>query len=209
VVEEATLELRPRELAKAFFTVVVSEVASDIRRGEEMMKKKARPRDFEFTTWLVALLAREVSAADFASSMGMLRDVSRQAGAFLERYDLLLTPTLARPPPLIGELLPTGLERRVQALAAATSSSLLLTLGGGIDGSVDRVFDFVPFTPLANFSGLPAMSVPLGEAGGLPIGVQFIGRFADEATLFQLAAQLEQAAPWTGRRPKVSASSSR
>jgi len=209
VVEEAALELRPRELAKAFFTVVVSEVASDIRRGEEMMKKKARPRDFEFTTWLVALLAREVSAADFASSMGMLRDVSRQAGAFLERYDLLLTPTLARPPPLIGELLPTGLERRVQALAAATSSSLLLTLGGGIDGSVDRVFDFVPFTPLANFSGLPAMSVPLGEAGGLPIGVQFIGRFADEATLFQLAAQLEQAAPWTGRRPKVSASSSR
>jgi len=58
---------------------------------------------------------------------------------------------------------------------------------------------------VANFSGLPAMSVPLGEANGLPIGVQFVGRFADEATLFQLAAQLEQAAPWTGRRPKVAA----
>jgi amidase len=169
------------------------------------MKKKARPRDFEDATWLVALLAREVSAADFTSSMAMLRDVSRQVSAFLETYDLLLTPTLSRPPPLIGELLPRGLEKRMQAIAAATSSSVLLRLGGGIDAAVDRVFDFVPFTPVANFSGLPAMSVPLGEADGLPVGVQFIGRFADEATLFQLASQLEQAAPWTARRPKVSA----
>jgi amidase len=131
--------------------------------------------------------------------------VSRQVSTFLETYDVLLTPTLARPPPLIGELLPKGLEKRVQAFAAATSSSLLLRLGGGIDAAVDRVFDFVPFTPVANFSGLPAMSVPLGEADGLPIGVQFVGRFADEATLFQLAAQLEHAAPWTRRAPAVSA----
>ena len=205
VVEEAAPAFRPRELAKAFFTVVVSEAASDIRRGEQLMGKKARPRDFEDATWLVALLAREVSAADFASSIAMLRDVSREVSAFLQTYDLLLTPTLARPPPLIGELLPKGVERRMQAIAAATSSSLLLRLGGGIDAAVDRVFDFVPFTPVANFSGLPAMSVPLGEADGLPIGVQFIGRFADEATLFQLAAQLEQAAPWTRRKPRVSA----
>jgi len=205
IVEEAAPELQPRALAKAFFTIVVSELAADIHRAEQLMKKKARPRDFEDSTWLVAMLAREVSAADFATSMGRLRDVTRQVSAFLETYDVLLTPTLAQPPPGIGELLPKGLERRVQALAAATSSSLLLKLGGGIDAAVDRVFDFVPFTPLANFSGLPAMSVPLGEADGLPIGVQFVGRFADEATLFQLAAQLEQAAPWTGRRPKVSA----
>jgi amidase len=203
VVEEAAPVFHPRELAKAFFTVVVSEAASDIRRGEALMKKKARPRDFEDTTWLVAMLAREVSAADFASSVALLRDVSRHVTRFLETYDVLLTPTLARPPPLIGALLPKGLEKRVQGLAAATSSSLLLKLGGGIDAAVDRVFEFVPFTPLANFAGLPAMSVPLGEADGLPIGVQFVGRFADEATLFQLAAQLEEAAPWTGRRPRV------
>ena len=48
-------------------------------------------------------------------------------------------------------------------------------------------------------------SVPLAEADGLPIGVQFVGRFADEGTLFQLAGQLEQAAPWAGRKAKVSA----
>jgi amidase len=208
VVEEAAPVFHPRELAKAFFTVVVAEAAADIRKAEVMLKKTATHRDFEVTTWLVALLAREVSAADLASSIGKLREVSRHVGRFLESYDLLLTPTLALTPPRIGELLPKGLEKRVQAIAAATSSSLLLTLGGGIEAAVDRVFEFVPFTPLANFAGLPAMSVPLGQADGLPIGVQFVGRFADEATLFQLAAQLEQAAPWTGRKPRVSASSS-
>jgi amidase len=205
VVEEAAPVFHPRELAKAFFTAVVAEAASDIRRGEALMKKTARPADFEDTTWLVAMLARQVSAADLAGSIATLRDVSRHVMRFLETYDVLLTPTLSRPPPLIGELLPKGLEKRMQALAAATSSALLLKLGGGIDAAVDRVFDFVPFTPLANYAGLPAMSVPLGESEGLPIGVQFVGRFADEATLFQLAAQLEQAAPWTGRAPKVSA----
>jgi len=146
-----------------------------------------------------------VSAADLAASMGLLRDVSKQVSHFLETYDMLLTPTLARPPPLIGELLPKGMERRMQTLAAATSSTLLLKLGGGIDAAVDRVYDFAPFTEVANFTGLPAMSVPLAEADGLPIGTQFVGRFADEATLFQLAGQLERAAPWTGRQPRVSA----
>ena len=68
-----------------------------------------------------------------------------------------------------------------------------------------RSAQFVPFTPLFNATGQPAMSVPLyWNADGLPIGVQFAGRFGDEATLFRLAAQLEQARPWAGRWPTLS-----
>ena len=63
-----------------------------------------------------------------------------------------------------------------------------------------------PNTQLANQTGVPAMSVPLyWNAAGLPIGVQFTAPFGDEATLFQLAAQLEAARPWAGRIPPISA----
>jgi amidase len=60
----------------------------------------------------------------------------------------------------------------------------------------------MPYTPLFNFTGQPAMSVPLHwNEDGLPIGMQFVGRYADEATLFQLAGQLERAQPWFDKRP--------
>ena len=69
-----------------------------------------------------------------------------------------------------------------------------------------RAAQFVPFTPIFNATGQPAMSVPLfWNREGLPIGVQFAGRFGDEATLFRLAAQLEQARPWAGRWPTLAA----
>jgi amidase len=69
-----------------------------------------------------------------------------------------------------------------------------------------RAAVFMPFTPICNLTGQPAMSVPLfWNSDGLPVGTHFIGRFGDEATLFRLAAQLEAARPWASRRPPVSA----
>ena len=67
-----------------------------------------------------------------------------------------------------------------------------------------HIFDYIAFTPLYNSTGQPAISLPLHWADdGLPIGVQVAGRFGDESTLFRLAAQLEEARPWAGKRPAV------
>jgi amidase len=69
-----------------------------------------------------------------------------------------------------------------------------------------QVFTYVPFTPLFNSTGQPAISLPLHwSADGLPVGVQIAGRFGDETVLFRLASQLEEAHPWAGKRPPVHA----
>jgi amidase len=65
-------------------------------------------------------------------------------------------------------------------------------------------FSFMPYTPVFNATGQPAMSVPLcWSDAGLPIGMQFAARYGNEATLFRLAGQLERARPWAERRPPV------
>jgi amidase len=111
--------------------------------------------------------------------------LSRQIGAFFQNVDVLVTPTIARPPAPLGEI--------NQNRAGMTAMEW-----------TQQVFTYVPFTPVFNSTGQPAMSLPLHwSASGLPVGVQIVGRFGDEATLFRLASQLEQARPWAGKRPPV------
>ena len=95
---------------------------------------------------------------------------------------MLLTPTLRTPPPLLGELAP---DRDFDALMPA-------------------MFDWISYTPLQNLAGTPAISLPLGQAGALPIGVQFAADRGQEPLLLQLAAELERVAPWRDRWPTVS-----
>jgi Asp-tRNA(Asn)/Glu-tRNA(Gln) amidotransferase A subunit family amidase len=69
-----------------------------------------------------------------------------------------------------------------------------------------RVFAFSPFTVWFNLTGQPAMMLPLGRsASGLPVAVQLVARYGDEATLFRLGTQLEEAQPWFARKPALAA----
>jgi len=114
---------------------------------------------------------------------GTLRVLTRQIVAAFGDFDVFLSPVMGTIPPKLGHIDPVGLTPREVGKRQA------------------RAF---PFTPPFNFTGQPAISLPLAwSREELPIGMQFAGRYADEATLFRLAAQLERAHPWIDRRPIV------
>jgi len=203
---EASPEIDATAFARAFFTMVCGETRADIEQAKIEMNRKPTARDFEPSTWVVGLLGKRCSASDFAKAIHFLKLSARQVGRFFQDYDVLLTPTLALPPVLTGALQPKGVQAVVMKLLGRLNAASIINAVSGIDALAEQVFSFMPFTPLFNATGQPAMSVPVyWNAQGLPIGMQFAGRYGDEATLFRLAGQLEKAVPWAERLPPFNA----
>lgn len=134
-----------------------------------------------FTRRLIALDRRH-TPGDLWLANQALRDAERALVEFFVAHDLLLTPTLGEPPWPLGEVERLRTEAELR----------------------DRLYRYVAFTPIANTSGLPALSLPLAwSPDGLPIGVQCLGPYASEELLLGLAGQLERARPWAHRRPPI------
>ena len=144
--------------------------------------------DIEGVTRLACEMAAGVSGAQYLAAVDFVHSVGRAMGRFLQGYDMLLTATMAEPPALVGRFNP----RRTDAWQSF------------LEYRLQYVLPYSPFTPLANGTGQPAMSLPLfvNEAG-LPVGSHIMGRAGEDDVLLQLAAQLEQADPWFHRRPPL------
>ncbi|MBA2443624.1 MAG: amidase [Rubrobacter sp.] len=184
-VEEAAPALDGELLTHSFTVLWSSGVAAGIEGAARFLGREPSPEEFEPLTWALYEMGHRRSAPEYLTALGALQRISRQVAGFLSGFDLFLTPTLAEPPLPLGTLDETP-EDPLRGFRRST--------------------EYVPFTPLSNVTGQPAMSVPLFWNGdGLPVGTHFAGRFGDEATLFRLAAQLEEARPWAGYRPPVSA----
>src|SRR4029077_2876226 len=158
-------------------------------------------------TRVVATLGGAMSAGALTTQLLKWNEFARALARFHKRYDLLLTPTLAHPPIRHGQGDPSAAEQTVLDLLDRTGLLGLLARAGLLDGTVDKIardsLQYVPFTQLAHLTRQPAMSVPLHwTAEGLPLGVQFVGRYGEEDRLLQLARQLEQAQPWFSRLPE-------
>jgi amidase len=201
-VEAASTGVDERQLATDFLTMWFAAVAVEVADARRLT---GCGRDsFELDTQVMAAVGRATPAPTYIAAHNRWNDHTRRLAAFHDRYDLLLTPTLARPPVRIGEL--------TAPKAIQTLSRTLLTLRGAgllartniIDTLVDQNLGPVPFTQLANITGRPAMSVPLyWTPDGLPLGVQFVGGLGQEGTMLGLATQLETARPWFDRTPPI------
>jgi amidase len=201
---EAAPQIDGGAFARAFLTMVCGETRADIEETEALLGRKATSRDFEPATWAVGLLGTQITAAESSRAIRLLQRSAREIGRFFEDYDVLLNPTLAMPPLVTGALQPKGVEALAMRVLGRLNAGSLINALAGIEALADQICEFVPYTPLFNATGQPAMSVPLHWSDeGLPIGVHFAGRYGDEATLFRLASQLERARPWSDRIPPI------
>ncbi|MGD0380712.1 MAG: amidase [Acidimicrobiales bacterium] len=174
------------EFVEAFLLVWAAGIGADV--DHYWAGKLGRPigqDEVEPLTWTLVEAARAANASDFLDAHRKLQAISRRVAQWYEGgFDLLLTPTLAEPPPLLGEF-DSPPENPLHGLLRAAA--------------------LVPFTPPFNVSGQPAISLPLHwNEDGLPIGVQLVAPYGREDVLLRVAAQLEEAAPWAQRRPPVS-----
>lgn len=184
-VVEAAPAIDDEVLSSAIDTTVSVGIAWDIKHWARTLDKAPSPDLFEPLTWAIYEMGHAVTGPDYLLAVEQIQLISRTVARFLGDYDVWLTPTLSNPPVPLGSFDPSP--------------------GDPLAG-YRRDWENCPFTALCNVTGQPGMSVPLcWNTANLPIGVHFAGRFGDEATLFRLAAQLEEARPWARRRPPVSA----
>lgn len=185
VVERDLVELTP-EVGDAIGTSYSAGMAWIVDYWSRVIGREPREDELEPYSWAFWQRGRGVSAGRYLLAVTDLQAFSRRMAVAMQDVDAWIWPTLAQPPLPLGQMTSTREEP--------------LRLVGPAAG-------FVAFPAVvANITGAPAMSVPLTwSAAGLPIGVHFLGRYGEDGRLFQLAAQLERARPWSDRRPPVTA----
>jgi amidase len=171
---------RLRAALGVFWSVLA---ASSVNAARQLARGALEPDDIEPTTWRLAEVGNGHSAPAYLDALTAIQEILDTYNAFFDDCDVLLTPTVAEPPPPLGsfDFDPQRPDRHL-----------------------GRLWEHCPFTPLVNMAGQPAMSVPLHwNADGLPIGAHFVAPLGEEGLLLRLAAQLEAARPWSSRRPPV------
>jgi amidase len=183
-VREAAPDWRDDGYVENFIKIWTAGVGDEVHTYGRLKGEPLEVTRLEPLTQQMVEMAGAFTAVDYLGSLDYLRRLSRRVVSFWDDVDIVITPTLALPPVEIGALRPKPGEPPIQMLLNCAP--------------------FVPFTPVANVTGQPAISLPLHwTEAGLPIGVQLIGPPAGEELLLSLAGQVERAAPWHERRPEM------
>jgi Asp-tRNA(Asn)/Glu-tRNA(Gln) amidotransferase A subunit family amidase len=181
-VEEASPPIDRASLAAAG-VVISASVAADMDAVGAARGRPVTPDEVEPVTWSSYERGRTVSGSQYVQSLQKAHSLGRAVAAFFQTYDILICATLGSPAIPVGSLIGDPRD---------------------FDGYARRLFAFMPNTQAFNITGQPAASVPLGMSrSGLPIGVQIVGRQAEDALVISLSGQLERAAPWAGRRAPI------
>ncbi len=199
---EVRLPLQTESFIANYASLISADTAAQLRLAKAFVGRDATSDDVELATWMLAKMGEAQSGADITEALWGMQAFSRQWLAWSSGFDVLLTPTVGVPPLPIGAYKLPALQRQGLKLLAALPAGALLSQRPKIIEAFGQVFEASPYTMVANVTGQPSISLPLHwTSDGLPMGMLFTARTGDEATLFRLAAQIEQTMPWKHRRP--------
>jgi amidase len=199
---EVTLPLQGESFIADYAALIAADTAAVLRSARALVGRTATSADVELATWMLAKMGEAQSAADLTATIWSMQAFARRWLAWSASFDVLLTPTVGVPPLPIGAYKLPALRRQGLKLLAALPAGALLSQRPKVVEAFGQVFAYSPYTMIANVTGQPSISLPLHwTEDGLPMGMLFTARVGDEATLFRLAAQLEQALPWRDRVP--------
>jgi amidase len=192
----------PREAFVAqYASLIAAEVAATLRLAPALVGREPRSDDLELATRVLAKLGEAQAGAEVTAALQAMQAFARQWLAWAGAFDVLLTPTVSVPPLPIGAYqMPAARRAALRALVALPGAALKSQRSRVLE-AFEPVFAAAPFTMVANVTGQASMSLPLHWTDdGLPMGLLFTASgIGDEATLFRLASQLEQAMPWAHR----------
>lgn len=182
-VEEAMPALDVAAIARAFRVIIAGNLWNAVSMRYAALGRRPDGEGLEKATWAWAREGEKYTAADYAAAVTAIHVAGRQLAAFFEGWDVMLSTTMREPPVSLGVLRQDEQD---------------------LEEYYRLLMEEMPVTPLFNATGCPAMSVPLHWTGsGLPVGIHVGAAFGREDLLIRLAAQLEQARPWFGRRPPL------
>lgn len=196
-VVEVDLPFNKTLLTERLYMLVMGELAATLDYIGELRGQKVNYKEVEPNTWLLYKLGKTFTAGEFALSHLKWNETGRKVGEFHQEYDLLLTPTLGTKPFKIGALQTSKAEDTALRVMNSLGISQMVKYTGLIEKTATKIFGWIPYAPLANLTGQPSATIPMWwSSDNLPVGVMFTAPMNDEATIFRLAAQLEQAEPW-------------
>jgi amidase len=201
--EPIQLNIDGEQLIDSYLALYHAQVGALMKHSSDILGVSVAKLAIEEETRSLGTVGSLISATDMVLARQYWTELARTMHAIHDTYDVVLTPTMADIAPQIGHFDLNIAERLGIKLVNRLRLHRLLMLSGMVKETAKRMLSQYPFTQLANFTGQPAMSVPLYWSNGMPLGVQLMARLGADHTLIQLATQLEEARPWFNRRPEA------
>jgi len=204
-VERTQWNFDGRELMRAFLTVVFNYTYRDVNEMANLLGVEAKELDIELNTRFMSVVGSGVSSEQVKESLRIWKKASQNISELHRRYDVILTPTVATEALASNELDPNSIEKLIMKLMISTGMGKKILNKRLLNTLIDKSIFQTPFTPIANMTGQPAVSVPLyWTKDGLPQGAHFMAAEGNDQLLFMLAGQLEAEYPWKDKVPNLS-----